>query len=186
MSFLDNILLQKIKINNADFAKLLTSKNEINSIEISKLINIIWQQEYLSIEERSILIDLRINYSAILLSPDKYFESLNNEKVIKNRVELLSKAKIFENYYLTSIINEGISSIIFRFFFILYLLFFTLKKFITYQYKNIFSFTLIISIFLSSFFDTIIFSYFFVIYVWFFLFFIIHQKENFEQKNNFK
>jgi len=175
-------ILQNIKKNNPDFAELLTNKNKINSIEISKLTTLILEQEYLTKDEISILMFLRINSSAIALDPDKYADSLNKEKLIKDRVELLSNAKTYENHYLTGFINEGIFSIIFRFFFILYLLFYSLKKFITYQYKNIFSFSLIISLLLSSFFDTIIFSYFFVIYVWLFLFFIIHQKENYTKK----
>jgi len=172
------LIYQKIKKNDPLFSEILI--NEINALEISEIISSIEKAEYLTDNEKDILIHVIISSQSNLLNESS--KSRNVEEEINNRVQTLSKAKIFENYYLTSIINDGFFSIIFRTLLILYIFTIVLKNFITYKYKNIFSFTLIISIFFSNFIDTIVFSYFFVIYIWIFLFFLINQKDNFQLK----
>lgn len=174
-----NLILEKIKQNDPSLKDILINKK--NKLEYSEIQSLIEKVEYLNHNEKIQLKHLLIvNESNVLSNASS--KSRNVEKEINDRVEILSKAKIFENYYLTNIINIGFISIIFRFLVFLYIFAIALKNFITYKYKNIFSFTLIISIFLNNFIDTIVFSYFFVIYIWIFLFFLINQKDNFQLK----
>jgi hypothetical protein len=173
-------ILEKIQKNNPELKDKLINHKKYKG-ESSEIIDTIEKLEYLSQEDKEITIYVTL-LNENLTSLTESYNLVDNEEVVNNRVKLLLDAKIFENYYLTNIANYGFITIIFRLLLFLYLLLISIKKFITYQYKNIFSFSLIISISLSSFIDTIIFSYLFVIYVWTFLFFIINQNENFDKK----
>ena len=181
-----NLILQKIKQNDPLLKDTLINKK--NKLEYSEIQSLIEKAEYLNHNEKIQLKNLLIINESLLIENESNVlsnvssKSRNVEKEINDRVEILSKAKIFENYYFTNIINIGFISIIFRSLLFLYIFAIALKNFITYKYKNIFSFTLIISIFLNNFIDTIVFSYFFVIYIWILLFFLINQKDNFQLK----